>query len=58
MKKSKFTEPQIIFALKQVESGSWVAECCEAKFGIDVISLRHRKKSQPESLSADCNRDL
>ena len=33
MKKSKFTEEQIAFALRQAESGTRVAEVCR-KFGI------------------------
>jgi len=33
MKKSKFTEDQLIFALRQAESGTKVAEVCR-KMGI------------------------
>jgi putative transposase len=33
MKKSKFTEEQIAFALRQAEAGTWVIEVCR-KIGI------------------------
>ena len=61
MKKSKFTESQIVFALQQAESGVTVAEVCrkfgisEATFyswkvgqnlkGIDVVSVMERIKA-------------
>jgi putative transposase len=38
MKKSKFTEQQIAFALQQAESGTQVAEVCR-KMGSDLLSL-------------------
>jgi putative transposase len=44
MKKSKFTESQIIFALRQAESGVKVAEVCR-KMGIsDQTFYRWKKK--------------
>ncbi len=39
MKKSKFTEEQIAFALRQAESGTTVAEVCR-KMGISEVSAR------------------
>lgn len=39
MKKSKFTEQQIAFALQQAESGTVVAEVCR-KMGISEATLR------------------
>ena len=38
MKKSKFTESQIIFALRQAETGTKVAEVCR-KMGISEATL-------------------
>jgi len=63
MKKSKFTEPQIIFALKQSETGVTVAEVCrkmgisEATFynwkkkygGLGVSELRHLRQLEEEN---------
>jgi putative transposase len=43
MKKSKFTESQIIFALRQVESGVKVAEICR-KMGISEQTYFRWKK--------------
>jgi putative transposase len=43
MKKSKFTEAQIVFALKQSETGVAVAEVCR-KMGISEATFYHRKK--------------
>ncbi|QND86971.1 Transposase [Chromobacterium vaccinii] len=63
MKKSKFTEEQIAFALRQAESGTTVAEVCrkmgvsEATFynwkkkygGLGVCELRHLKQLEEEN---------
>ena len=43
MKKSKFTEEQIAFALRQVETGTRVAEVCR-KMGIAEKTLYNWKK--------------
>jgi putative transposase len=43
MKKSKFTETQIVFALKQAESGTAVAEVCR-KLGISEATFYGWKK--------------
>ena len=43
MKKSKFTEEQIAFALRQVETGIRVAEICR-KFGIAEQTFYRWKK--------------
>ena len=43
MKKSKFTEPQIIFALKQSETGVTVAEVCR-KMGLSEATFYNWKK--------------
>jgi putative transposase len=43
MKKSKFTESQIIFALKQAETGVTVAEVCR-KMGISEATFYAWKK--------------
>lgn len=43
MKKSKFTEEQIAFALRQVETGTRVAEVCR-KMGIAEATLYNWKK--------------
>jgi putative transposase len=43
MKKSKFTEEQISFALKQAEGGTWVAEVCR-KMGISEATFFNWKK--------------
>ena len=43
MKKSKFTEQQVIFALKQAESGVSVAEVCR-KMGISEATFYNWKK--------------
>ena len=63
MKKSKFTETQIVFALKQAETGTAVAEVCrklgisEATFyswkkkygGLGVTELRRLKQLEDEN---------
>ncbi|QOZ82763.1 transposase [Chromobacterium sp. Rain0013] len=63
MKKSKFTEEQIAFALRQAESGTTVAEVCrkmgvsEATFynwkkkygGLGVSELRRLKQQEEEN---------
>ena len=63
MKKSKFTEKQIAFALRQAESGTTVAEVCrkvgiaEATFynwkkkygGLGVSELRRLKQREEEN---------
>lgn len=43
MKKSKFTESQIVFALKQVETGSRVDEVCR-KLGISEATFYNWKR--------------
>lgn len=43
MKKSKFTEAQILFALKQAETGTTVAEVCR-KTGISDATFYNWKK--------------
>ena len=43
MKKSKFTEAQIIFALKQAETGTRVDEVCR-KMGISEATFYNWKK--------------
>jgi putative transposase len=43
MKKSKFTEQQIVFALKQAETGVPVAEVCR-KMGISEAAFYNWKK--------------
>lgn len=43
MKKSKFTEEQIAFALRQAESGTTVAEVCR-KMGISEATFCNWKK--------------
>jgi len=43
MKKSKFTESQIVFALQQAESGVTVAEVCR-KLGISEATFYSWKK--------------
>ena len=43
MKKSKFTEPQIVFALQQAESGVTIAEVCR-KLGISEATFYSWKK--------------
>lgn len=43
MKKSKFTEEQIAFALRQAESGTTVGEVCR-KVGISEVTFYNWKK--------------
>ena len=43
MKRSKFTEQQIIFALKQAETGVTVAEVCR-KLGVSEATFYNWKK--------------
>ena len=43
MKKSKFTEEQITFALKQAETGTRIEEICR-KFGISQATFYNWKK--------------
>jgi putative transposase len=43
MKRSKFTESQIVFALKQAETGTAVAEVCR-KLGISEATFYSWKK--------------
>jgi putative transposase len=44
MKRSKFTEAQIVFALKQVETGTSVEEICR-KLGTSEATFYNRKKN-------------
>ncbi len=43
MKKSKFTESQIVFAIKQVETGTRVDEVCR-KIGVSEATFYNWKK--------------
>ena len=43
MKKTKFTEQQIVFALKQAKTGTWVDEVCR-KMGISEATFYNWKK--------------
>ena len=47
MKKSKFTEAQIVFALKQSESGISVEEVCR-KMGISDANFTTGRKSMQD----------
>jgi putative transposase len=47
MKKSKFTEEQIAFALRHAESGTRVAEVCR-KIGIAEQTFFRREKKSTE----------
>lgn len=51
MKRSKFTEQQIVFALKQAETGVSVAEVCR-KLGISEATFYNWKKKY-DGLGAD-----
>lgn len=48
MKKSKFTEEQIAFALRQAESGTTVGEVCR-KMGVSEATFYNWKKKTPDS---------
>ena len=43
MRKTKFTEEQIAFALKQAETGTWVPEVCR-KMGVSQATFYNWKK--------------
>ena len=43
MKRSKYTESQVVFALKQAETGTQVAEVCR-KMGISEATFYNWKK--------------
>jgi putative transposase len=43
MKKSKFTEAQIVFAINQSESGVTISEICR-KMGVSEATFYHWKK--------------
>ncbi len=45
MKKTKYTEEQIAFALRQAESGTTITEICR-KMGVSETFYRWRKKSR------------
>jgi hypothetical protein len=47
MKKSKFTEAQVVFAIKQSETGTPVGEVCR-KMGISEATFYNWKKKEPE----------
>ena len=63
MKRNRYTEPQIVFALQQAESGTPVAEICrklgvaEATFyrwkkrygGLDVTEIRRLRQLEDEN---------
>ena len=51
MKKSKFTEEQIAFALRQAESGTTVAEVCR-KMGISEATFYNGKKMSLTGVSS------
>ena len=51
MKKSKFTEEQIAFALRQAESGTTVAEVCH-KMGISKATFYNGKKMSLTGVSS------
>ena len=54
MKRSKFTEEQIAFALKQAESGITVAEVCR-KIGVSENTFYNWKKlSSQDSAYPSC----
>ena len=55
MKKSKFTETQIVFALKQAETGTVVAEVCR-KLGISEATFYSWKKKYGGLDSAELRR--
>lgn len=52
MKKSRYTEEQIAFALKQAELGTPVAEVCR-KLGVTEQSFYRWKKKYGEMLPSD-----
>ena len=54
MKKSKFTEAQIVFALKQAETGTAVAEVCR-KLGISEATFYNWKRSTADSARPSCD---
>ena len=56
MKKSKFTEAQIVFALKQSETGVSVQEVCR-KMGVSESTFYNWKKKMPSS-SRYCSRPV
>jgi len=43
MKKTRYTEEQIAFALKQAQTGTWVEEACR-KMGISEATFHNWKK--------------
>jgi len=53
MKKSKFTESQIVFALQQAESGVTVAEVCR-KLGISEATSTAGRKSTAGWVQSSC----
>lgn len=55
MKKSKFTDEQIAFAIKQVETGTPVTEVCR-KMGISEATLYNWKKKFAGMGSAEVRR--
>lgn len=55
MKKSKFTESQIVFALRQAETGVKVAEVCR-KMGISEATFYNWKKKYDGLGSAELRR--
>ena len=61
MKKSKFTEAQIVFALRQTEEGVKVPEICR-KMGISEATFYYWKKKEgglgaqkPEIYTSECS---
>ena len=53
MKKSKFTESQIVFALQQAETGVAVAEVCR-KLGISEATFYNWKKNSAGWVQRSC----
>lgn len=49
MKKSRFTEEQIVFALKQAELGTSVPDVCR-KLGISPSELKHMRQLEEENM--------
>ena len=59
MKKSKFTEAQIVFALRQAETGTSVEEVCR-KLGISHATFFNwkKKRQQPKRKQNGKRRDF
>ena len=55
MKKSKFTEEQIVFALKQAENGTMIEEICR-KMGIGIATFYRWKKKYGALMPSEVRR--